>query len=72
MIVDASRDMRSAAASIRRPEMGPLVSADAAGARQRYVGIGRDEGAELALGGARHGDRGYFHEPTVFTASATT
>src|SRR5829696_10272488 len=34
---------------------------------QRYVRIGQDEGAELALGGSRHGDRGYFHEPTVFT-----
>ena len=33
-----------------------------------YVAIGQAEGAELALGGARHGDRGYFHQPTVFTS----
>jgi len=32
------------------------------------VAIGRDEGAELALGGSRWGDAGYFHEPTVFTS----
>ena len=35
---------------------------------ERYVQLGRDEGAELALGGSRHGDRGFFHEPTVFTS----
>ena len=34
---------------------------------QRYVAIGREEGAELVLGGQRHGDVGFFHEPTVFT-----
>ena len=48
-------------------EMGPVVSAEQLERVQRYVRIGQDEGAELALGGARHGDRGYFHEPTVFT-----
>jgi phenylacetaldehyde dehydrogenase len=35
---------------------------------QRYVSIGRDEGAECVLGGGRHGDVGFFHEPTVFTS----
>ena len=57
----------SAAASIRTAEMGPVVSAEQLERVQRYVRIGQDEGAELALGGSRHGDRGYFHEPTVFT-----
>ena len=47
-------------------EMGPVVSAEQLERVKRYVGIGRDEGAELALGGAR-GRRGYFFEPTVFT-----
>ena len=48
-------------------EMGPVVSADQLERVQRYVAIGRDEGAELALGGERHGEVGFFHEPTVFT-----
>jgi phenylacetaldehyde dehydrogenase len=48
--------------------MGPLVSAGQLERVQRYVGIGRDEGAQLALGGNRHGEVGYFHEPTVFTS----
>ena len=47
--------------------MGPVVSAEQLERIQRYVRIGQDEGAELALGGSRHGDRGYFHQPTVFT-----
>jgi acyl-CoA reductase-like NAD-dependent aldehyde dehydrogenase len=31
------------------------------------VGLGRAEGAEVALGGGRHGEAGYFHQPTIFT-----
>jgi aldehyde dehydrogenase (NAD+) len=31
------------------------------------VEIGRAEGAQVALGGGRWGDGGYFHEPTIFT-----
>ena len=31
-----------------------------------YVQDGKAEGAELTTGGSRHGDKGYFVEPTVF------
>ena len=31
-----------------------------------YIEAGKNEGAELLTGGARHGDKGYFVEPTVF------
>jgi aldehyde dehydrogenase (NAD+) len=48
-------------------EMGPVVSAAQLDRIQSYVEIGRAEGAELALGGERHGERGFFHQPTVFT-----
>ena len=48
-------------------DMGPVVSADAARAHPALRADRADEGAELALGGERHGERGYFHEPTVFT-----
>jgi len=68
MIVERSRDMRIGGGFDPASEMGPLVSAEQLERVQRYVQIGRDEGAELALGGARHGERGYFHEPTVFTS----
>jgi acyl-CoA reductase-like NAD-dependent aldehyde dehydrogenase len=48
-------------------QLGPLVSADQLARVQSYVAIGQEEGAHLALGGHRHGQAGYFHEPTVFT-----
>ena len=31
------------------------------------IDSGKKEGAKLAIGGSRVGDRGYFVEPTVFT-----
>src|SRR5829696_2612621 len=66
MIVERSRELHIGGGFDPRSEMGPLVSAAQLERVERYVGIGQDEGARLALGGARHGDRGYFHEPTVF------
>ena len=51
------------------PEMGPLISE---GQRQRvldYIKLGREEGAQLVLGGGRPSapacERGYFVEPTL-------
>ena len=32
-----------------------------------YVDSGKQQGAKLLTGGARHGDRGYFVQPTVFS-----
>jgi len=32
-----------------------------------YVQTGLAEGARLLSGGARHGDRGWFHQPTILT-----
>ena len=66
-IVERSRDLRLGSGFDPDTEMGPVVSADQLERIQRYVAIGRDEGAELVLGGERHGDVGFFHEPTVFT-----
>ena len=66
-IVDQSRGLRIGGGFDPDSQMGPVVSAAQLERIQRYVRIGQDEGAELALGGSRHGDRGYFHEPTVFT-----
>src|SRR3954469_19800326 len=66
-IVEQSRGIRIAGGFDPDVGMGPVVSAEQLDRVQRYVRIGQDEGAELALGGSRHGDRGFFHEPTVFT-----
>jgi acyl-CoA reductase-like NAD-dependent aldehyde dehydrogenase len=67
-IVEGSRNLRIAGGFDPAAELGPLVSAEQLERVQRYVQIGREEGAELALGGERHGERGYFHQPTVFTS----
>jgi len=32
-----------------------------------YIEAGKKEGANCVIGGERHGDRGYFIKPTVFT-----
>src|SRR5215207_3098142 len=66
-IIEQSRGIRIGGGFDPDVDMCPVVSAAQLERIQRYDRIGEDEGAELALGGSRHGDRGYFHEPTVFT-----
>jgi acyl-CoA reductase-like NAD-dependent aldehyde dehydrogenase len=67
MILDGTRKLRIGPGLDPASEMGPVVSAEQLERIQRYVDIGRHEGAELALGGERVGTRGFFHQPTVFT-----
>ena len=51
-------------------QMGPLISAEHRSKVERYVAIGREEGARLVLGGARPDDpaldKGFFYLPTLF------
>jgi len=49
-------------------DLGPLVSQEQWDRVNRYVSVGRDEGAKLVTGGKRPPglERGYFFEPTVF------
>jgi phenylacetaldehyde dehydrogenase len=46
-------------------QMGPLVSEEQLARVSAYLDSGREQGAEILVGGHRHGDRGYFFEPTV-------
>ena len=48
-------------------QMGPLVSDEQLRRVTGYVDSGIAEGATALSGGGRHGDRGYFVEPTVLT-----
>jgi len=48
-------------------KIGPLISAKQMDRVLSYVSAGRQEGANLALGGSRVGNRGFFVEPTVFS-----
>jgi acyl-CoA reductase-like NAD-dependent aldehyde dehydrogenase len=47
--------------------IGPLVSARQQDRVMSYIAAGRDEGAELVVGGGKMEGNGYFVEPTVFT-----
>ena len=51
-------------------DVGPLIHGDAVDKVERYIEIGKREGAELALGGARPSNvelaHGHFFQPTIF------
>src|SRR5246127_3050173 len=47
--------------------MGPLVSEEQFDKVTGYIDSGIKDGARVAAGGKRHGDRGYFVQPTVLT-----
>lgn len=47
-------------------EQGPQVDQAQFDKIMSYIEKGRDEGAKCVAGGNRHGDRGYFVEPTIF------
>lgn len=51
-----------------RSHIGPQTSAEQRDKSEMYIGLGRESGARLLVGGGRpaHLDRGYFVEPTVF------
>jgi acyl-CoA reductase-like NAD-dependent aldehyde dehydrogenase len=66
-VVARSRDIRLGSGFKADTQMGPLVSKEQLDRVCRYVAIGKAEGAEVALGGERHGQAGYFHKPTIFT-----
>lgn len=50
-------------------QLGPVVSEEQLQRIAYYVGVGQEEGAELVTGGRRHGDSGYFFEPTIFSTT---
>ncbi len=49
--------------------MGPLVSQEQLDRVCGFLASGETEGAETLAGGKRHGDRGYFVEPTVLAGT---
>lgn len=50
-----------------KTQLGPVISGQHLDRICHFVDLGRAEGAELVLGGSRHGERGYYHQPTIFT-----
>jgi phenylacetaldehyde dehydrogenase len=58
----------------RKPDsqMGPLVSKEQHDRVLGYIEKGVREGGEVVAGGARHGDKGYFVQPTIFKNCGTS
>jgi aldehyde dehydrogenase (NAD+) len=53
-------------------EQGPQVDDIQFRAVLGYIEKGKDEGATVATGGGRHGTKGYFVQPTVFTGTCSS
>ncbi|HKX79026.1 MAG TPA: aldehyde dehydrogenase [Novosphingobium sp.] len=66
--VDAMRKVKFGDPYEPDTEVGPLISEQARDKAERYIEIGKAEGAKMVLGGGRPAnlDRGWYVEPTVF------
>jgi phenylacetaldehyde dehydrogenase len=64
-VAEAARSIKLGPGSEPQTEMGPLVSQTQLERVCGYLQAGESEGAETVTGGRRHGERGYFVEPTV-------
>jgi aldehyde dehydrogenase (NAD+) len=71
-VADAAARLRLGDGREPRTQVGPLIHGPARDKVERYVAIGRQEGAELVTGGRRPGSarlaRGWFYPPTIFAA----
>ena len=64
-IADQARQIRLGPGMDPTTQMGPLVSAEQLQRVCGYLDAGVADGAKPVVGGGRHGERGYFVEPTV-------
>ncbi len=69
MVCDRAEQLRLGPGLDDRTEVGPLIHEDARTKVEYYVGVGRDEGATVAIGGVQPGgtalECGWFYKPTV-------
>ncbi|MGD8718207.1 MAG: aldehyde dehydrogenase family protein [Candidatus Zixiibacteriota bacterium] len=76
MLVDAAGKLKLGDGRDESVQVGPLVSEDQRKVVHSYVEIGKEEGAELALGGEAYTEgacaKGFFYRPTVFTGVTPT
>src|SRR2546425_10512005 len=69
MLCDRAERLRLGSGLDANTDVGPLINEDARKKVEFYVGVGRDEGAQVLIGGERPGgeglERGGFYKPTV-------
>ncbi len=67
MLVERTRKLRLGNGLNSKTDVGPLVNKSAHEKVMKYIGIGKDEGAKLKIGGEIPKLKGWFVEPTIFT-----
>ncbi|MTV24930.1 aldehyde dehydrogenase [Nitriliruptoraceae bacterium ZYF776] len=65
-VASASRQLTVGSAFDETTDLGPLISAEQLERVRRYVELGREEGAEVALALDAPDGGGYFHGPVIF------
>src|SRR5260370_3578126 len=69
MVCDRADRLRLGSGLDPRSEVGPLINEDGRNKVEYYVGVGREEGARVLIGGARATgpglERGWYYRPTV-------
>jgi phenylacetaldehyde dehydrogenase len=68
-VADHAKGIKVGAGSNPDTEMGPLVSQEQLDRVTGFLESGEIEGAETVAGGKRHGEVGYFVEPTVLAGT---
>ncbi len=66
-VAEIAKSIRLGPGMEQGTQMGPLVSDEQLRRVTGYLESGREAGATAITGGGRHGDVGYFVEPTVIT-----
>jgi phenylacetaldehyde dehydrogenase len=66
-VTDHAKSIKVGSGLDPQSEMGPLVSQEQLDRVCGFFDAGREEGAHTVVGGRRHGETGYFVEPTVLT-----
>ncbi|MEU4234502.1 aldehyde dehydrogenase family protein [Nonomuraea sp. NPDC026600] len=64
-VADIARGIKLGSGLEPDTQMGPLVSDEQLRRVTGYLDSGRDEGAHTVVGGGRHGQQGFFVQPTV-------
>lgn len=74
-LVERVKKIRLGNGMVESTQMGPLISAEHRAKVEKYVAIGKKEGAKLLIGGKRPQSeelsKGFFFEPTIFDGCST-
>jgi aldehyde dehydrogenase (NAD+) len=67
MLVERVKKLKVGPGYEKGTDIGPLINKAALEKTEKYVNIGKEEGAKLVIGGNRLERKGFFYKPTVFT-----